>query len=88
MSIYSVPMAHQNELEAPDVKEYTLTQVAELLNVDRSTVWRWVKQGRFERVRQKGFGDTSPLAIPEESVRKVAEALQVPMPDENGNACE
>ena len=71
-------------VEAPDVKEYSITQVAELLNVDRTTVWRWVDQGVFEGVRRKGFGETSPYAIPEPSVKKVAEQLGVPW-EEDGN---
>lgn len=73
-----------NSLEASDVKEYTISQVAELLNVDRSTVWRWVDQGVFKNVRRKGFGETSPYAIPETSVHEVAKRLGVPL-EENGS---
>ena len=69
-------------VEAPDVKEYSITQVAELLNVDRTTVWRWVDQGVFDNVRRKGFGETSPYAIPEPSVKKVAKQLGVPWEDD------
>lgn len=50
-------------------------QVAELLNVDRTTVWRWIKDGHFKDVRRKGFGPTSPHLIPVESVKAVADQL-------------
>ncbi len=55
----------------------TVGQAAELLQVDRTTVWRWMKDGRFKGVRRKGFGPTSPNLIPQESVEEVARQLAI-----------
>jgi excisionase family DNA binding protein len=63
------------EVEALQMDYLTITQAAERLEVDRSTVWRWVQEGHFEGVRRKGLGLTSPVLIPVESVEKVARIL-------------
>ena len=61
-------------------------KAAERLQVSRTTIWRWIREGRFEGVRRKGFGETSPQMIPVESVEKVALDLQLP-PDDNEGTC-
>lgn len=58
-------------------KYLTVGQAADLLQVDRTTVWRWMKDGRFAGVRRKGFGLTSPNLIPQESVEEVARQLEI-----------
>ncbi|MCI0731021.1 MAG: helix-turn-helix domain-containing protein [Chloroflexi bacterium] len=56
------------------MKYITITEAAERLRVDRSTVWRWVKAKRIPS-RRKGLMPRSPLEIPEE-------ALEQYLPDE------
>lgn len=43
--------------------ELTLTQIAERLRVDRTTVWRWYDEGKLPRGRRRGPGKTSPIVI-------------------------
>ena len=53
----------------------TAAAAAERLGVSRITVWRWIRDGRFEGVRRKGLSKHSTHLIPVDSVEKVAEAL-------------
>ena len=53
----------------------TAAAAAERLGVSRITVWRWIRDGRFEGVRRKGLSRHSTNLIPVESVQKVAEQL-------------
>ena len=53
----------------------TAAAAAERLGVSRITVWRWIRDGRFEGVRRKGFSKNSPNLIPVDSVQKVANQL-------------
>ncbi len=48
----------------------TAAAAAERLGVSRITVWRWVRDGRFEGVRRKGLSKNSANLIPVESVRE------------------
>lgn len=59
------------------MKEYNVRQVAELLNKDGSTIRRWIERGYFANVRRDGFGPTSAIMIPEESVKEVADKLKL-----------
>lgn len=61
-------------------------KAAERLQVSRTTIWRWIREGRFDGVRRKGFGETSPQMIPVESVEKVANELSIP-PVEANETC-
>jgi excisionase family DNA binding protein len=70
-------------LEAPLMEYMTPNEAAERLRVSRTTIWRWVQAGRFDGVRRKGFGDTSPNMIPTDSVEEVARQLGLPSPDED-----
>lgn len=53
----------------------TASAAAERLGVSRITVWRWIRDGRFEGVRRKGLSEHSANLIPVESVQKVADEL-------------
>ena len=53
----------------------TAAAAAERLGVSRITVWRWIRDGRFEGVRRKGLSEKSTNLIPVESVQKVANQL-------------
>jgi excisionase family DNA binding protein len=53
----------------------TAAAAAERLGVSRITVWRWIRDGRFEGVRRKGLSKHSTNLIPVESVEKVAGQL-------------
>ena len=53
----------------------TAAAAAERLGVSRITVWRWIRDGRFEGVRRKGLSKNSANLIPVESVQKVADQL-------------
>lgn len=53
----------------------TAAAAAERLGVSRITVWRWVRDGRFEGVRRKGLSKNSANLIPVDSVQKVADQL-------------
>jgi len=55
----------------------TAAAAAERLGVSRITVWRWVRDGRFEVVRRKGLSKNSANLIPVDSVQKVADELGV-----------
>lgn len=57
-------------------------EVAELLQVDRTTVWRWVKSGRFGEIKQGGFGKTSPHKIPLDVVLEVADGFGIEVDEE------
>ena len=46
----------------------TAAAAAERLGVSRITVWRWVRDGRFEVVRRKGLSKNSANLIPVDSV--------------------
>lgn len=52
-------------------------EVAQLLRVHRTTIWRWVRSGRFSKVRSGGLGATSPNKISYDSVREVASQLGI-----------
>jgi excisionase family DNA binding protein len=43
-------------------------EVAKRLQVDTSTVHRWVQQGHFPGAYKAGPGHTSPYRIPEEDI--------------------
>ena len=45
---------------------YTESQVAKVLGVSRTTIWRWIKQGRFDVQR---FG--SVVFIPKQEVELI-----------------
>lgn len=58
------------------MKYLTTGEVAGLLQVDRTTVWRWATvEGRFAKTRRKGFSERSHLLIAAESVYAVAAEL-------------
>ena len=57
------------------MKYVTPKEAAERLQVSRTTIWRWIKEGRFEGVRRKGFGKTTPNMIPVRSLEEVAQEL-------------
>lgn len=59
------------------MKEYSVREVAELLDKDGSTIRRWVDRGYFGEVRRDGFGPTSAIMIDEESVKMVADKLKL-----------
>ena len=60
----------------------TITEAAERLSVDRSTVWRWVKRGKITGARKKGPMENSALLIPEESISSLeSELLSYPIVD-------
>jgi excisionase family DNA binding protein len=50
----------------------TVNQVAELLNVSKTSIFRLLKMGQLERVSFKLTGEAQPsVRIPAESVRKL-----------------
>jgi predicted site-specific integrase-resolvase len=53
----------------------TAAAAAERLGVSHITVWRWIRDGRFEGVRRKGLSKNSANLIPVKSVQKVADEL-------------
>ena len=51
------------------MQEYTFTQLQERWGVDRVSVWRWWRDGRFgDSWRRRGPGKTSPVVIQETAV--------------------
>lgn len=51
------------------MQEYTFTQLQERWGVDRVSVWRWWRDGRFgNEWRRKGPGKTSPVVVQETAV--------------------
>ena len=67
--------------------ELTTGQVAKLLRVNRTTVLRWIGNGRFGQTRRKGFGETSPTMIEYSAVERVASEIGIDLireNDENG----
>lgn len=46
----------------------SIKEVAKRLQVDHTTVHRWVQQGHFPSAHKAGPGLTSPYRIPEEDV--------------------
>lgn len=46
----------------------TITELAERLQVERTTVYRWVRAGHFPGAHRAGPGKTSPVRIPIEDV--------------------
>lgn len=62
------------------MKYRTTGETAELLQVDRTTVWRWLTQEkRFRKTRRKGFSEQSHLLIAPESIYEVAQQLGMPV---------
>lgn len=57
------------------MKHRTTGEAAELLQVDRTTIWRWVKDGRFAETRRKGFSARSHILISPGSIVAVAKEL-------------
>ncbi|MBE2200421.1 MAG: helix-turn-helix domain-containing protein [Anaerolinea sp.] len=62
--------------------EYTISETAKMLKVDRATVWKWLKAGKFPDFRKTGLGKTAAYAISGKSVKMIAEQLGVSL--ENG----
>ncbi|GJM40202.1 MAG: hypothetical protein DHS20C20_04840 [Ardenticatenaceae bacterium] len=52
------------------MQELGFTALAERWNVDRSTIWLWWKDGRFEDWRRKGPGKTSSVLIPLKEIER------------------
>lgn len=65
------------------MKYLTITEAAELLQLDRTTVWKWIDQGRIKGVRRKGIGSTSPILIPEKEIRRLVEEHDLILAEEN-----
>jgi hypothetical protein len=59
-------------------KILTVSEVARSLGVSRSTVWRWIRDGRFGDVTRLGFGATSPYVIRFVDFARVAAELSRP----------
>lgn len=74
-------MIEQETTKLEPVRELRPREVAELLMVDRTTIWRWVRRGRFGKVRRGGLGATSPNKISYDSVREVASQLGIELSD-------
>ena len=66
-------------------KYMTPSQAAERLQVSRWTIIRWIDRDRFDGVVKGGFAPNSPRKIPVESVEKVADALGIQPPNNNGS---
>jgi len=71
----------EQETKLEPVRELRPREVAALLMVDRTTIWRWVRRGRFRNVRRGGLGATSPNKISYDSVREVASQLGIELSD-------
>jgi excisionase family DNA binding protein len=56
------------------MREYTVSEAAELLRVNRVTVWDWINEGKLP-ARKAGLGKTSPYRISEEDLREAARQL-------------
>ena len=64
------------------MKWLTLGETAELLQVDRTTIWRWTtKENRFAKIRRKGFSEQSHYLIAGDSIVDVAKLLGFPDDD-------
>lgn len=57
--------------------ELTPGEIAPLLDVDRTTVLRWIYAGRFGETRRKGFGRTTPHMVKFSAVLEVASKLEI-----------
>ena len=57
------------------MKYVTARTAAKRLGVSRSTIGRWVREGKFRGVKAKGKGATSPYLIPADSVLAMASDL-------------
>jgi excisionase family DNA binding protein len=53
-------------------------EVAGRLQVDTTTIQRWVRQGYFPGAHKAGPGRTSPYRIPEKDVVALMEKMGVP----------
>lgn len=56
--------------------EYTSSEAAVELGVERHTIARWIKRLLLPGARKVGSGPNSPYLIPGDSVRKRKRALQ------------
>lgn len=63
LSEYAAQEARKKEME--DAKEVYLTinQVCEMLHIDRSTLWRWQKEGYLSPINMMGRNRYSKAAI-------------------------
>lgn len=69
-------------------REYTLGEASRILKVDRSTVWRWVRDGKLQS-RRMGLLSRSWHVIPEEALRAAAAQLGIEFPpEEDGTETE
>lgn len=60
-------------------KELTVQQFADILNVSRDMVARWVRDGKVKARRKNPFaGRTSAYLIPESEVERVKKAMNEP----------
>lgn len=55
-------------------QQLSIDEIAELLGVDYSTVWRWIKQQKLTPVRKLGAGT---VRIPASAVNRFLEARTV-----------
>ena len=57
------------------MKEYSVAQVAELFDVHKMTVYRWIDAGHFPGAHKlTPGGQTSPYRIPEEDIEAFKKA--------------
>lgn len=61
-------------LEVADVKEFTVSETAELLQVNRVTVWQWIQDGLLP-ARRKGLGAKAPYLVKQEDVLRAADTM-------------
>lgn len=56
--------------------ELSITEAAELLDVSRVAVWRWVKSGKIP-ARRTGLGDRAAYAIKAQDIQEAAQQLGI-----------
>ena len=64
--------------------EYSITELAELFAVDRSTIWRDVQNGEFGKpgqgYRRKTTAAKSPIVVFQSAVIRYAQKIGKPLP--------
>jgi excisionase family DNA binding protein len=61
-----------------ETKVLSTREVAERLDVDITTIQRWVLQGHFPNAHKAGPGRTSPYRIPLEDVEALEVKISMP----------
>jgi len=67
-------MGKQEQIVEPVEEQLSMTQIAEKLGVNATTVWRWIQRGELKPVRKLGH---RIVRVPASAVRRFLEARTI-----------